>query len=97
MFVCSTAGAPTNMNEHISKYVQFCEPLEEIPYGNFQSTKESTEILEARQVTLRLDGPLCEQTVTRWQLTLSHAAFGFHTSLTFFMLDSCFQSNTETQ
>ena len=28
---------------------------------------------------------------------LSHAAFDFHTSLTFFMLDTCFQSNTETQ
>ena len=28
---------------------------------------------------------------------LSHAAFDFHISLNFFMLDTCFQSNTETQ
>ena len=28
---------------------------------------------------------------------LSHAAFDFHASLTFFMLDTYFQSNTETQ
>ena len=27
---------------------------------------------------------------------LSHATFDFHTSLTFFMSDTCFQSNTET-